>query len=90
MCKIAQNMILFACPPSVALLAKTRCVAWALENVPGPLRKYEGVYPTSRVYQMNEYYEIGQSRKRMILSNIALNYPSILGRMPQPEISLVK
>ena len=34
----------------LALLAKTRCIVWTLENVPSLLRKYEGVYPTSRVY----------------------------------------
>ena len=65
----------------LALLAKTRCVAWALENVPSLLRKYEGVYPTSRVYQMNEFYDTGQSRKRMILSNIALNLPKYTGKV---------
>ena len=65
----------------LALLAKTRCVTWTLENVPRLLRKYEGVYPTSRVYQMNEYCEIGQSRKRMVLSNIALNLPKYTGEV---------
>ena len=63
------------------LLAKTRCVVWALENVPSLLRKYEGVYPTSRVYQMNAHCEIGQSRKRMILSNTALNLPKYTGKV---------
>ena len=65
----------------LALLSKTRCVAWTLENVPSLLRKYEGVYPTSRVYQMNEYCAIGQSRKRMILSNISLNIPRYTGKV---------
>ena len=65
----------------LALIAKTRCIAWTLENVPRLLRKYEGVYPTSRVYQMNEYCEIGQSRKRMILPNIALNLPKYTGKV---------
>jgi len=65
----------------LALLAKTRCVVWTLENVPSLLRKYEGVYPTSRVYQMNEHCEIGQSRKRMILSNTALNLPKYTGNV---------
>ena len=49
--------------------------------MPSLLRKYEGVYPTSRVYQMNEHCEIGQSRKRMILSNTALNLPKYTGNV---------
>ena len=65
----------------LALLAKTRCVAWTLENVPSLLRKYEGVYPTSRVFAMNAFCAMGQSRKRMILSNIALDIPKYSGKV---------
>ena len=74
----------------LTLLAKARCVVWTLENVLSLLRKYEGVYPTSRVYQMNEYFEIGQSRKRMILSNTALNLPKYIEKVATTRAVLGK
>ena len=62
----------------LALLAKARCAVWALENAPSLLRKYEGVYPTSRLFNTPGRGFLTRERRHLCGGDIANGFVSLI------------
>ena len=65
---------------AVALLKKSRCAVWALENTARLLRRFVGL-PTARIFRMERHCALPQKRSRLVVSNILLDIP--LHQRPQ-------
>ena len=67
---------------AVALLKKSRCAVWTLENTARLLRRFVGL-PTARIFRMERHCALPQKRSRLVVSNILLDIPLYQG----PQLS---
>ena len=64
---------------SVALLKKSRCAVWALENTVRLLRRFVGL-PTARIFRVERHCALPQKRARLIVSNVVIDLAVHQGR----------
>ena len=64
---------------SVALLKKSRCAVWTLENTVRLLRRFVGL-PTARIFRMERHCALPQKRARLIVSNVVIDLALHQGR----------
>ena len=67
---------------AVALLKKSRCAVWTLENTARLLRRFVGL-PTARIFRMERHCALPQKRSQLVVSNILLDIPLYQG----PQLS---
>ena len=59
---------------TVALLKKSGCPVWMLENTVRLLQCFLG-FPTARVFRMERHCALPQKRVRLVVSNVVINIP---------------